>query len=177
MQYSNQKPRYCSLGGSLISAIISISCLIILIWLLWFRIPYTFGRQSPTSPPLARVRNGTYIGRHLDKFNQDVFLGMPYAQPPIGQNRFHPPRPIVNVWEHPRSAHEYGPHCIGYGVRRYITRYHLEPRANVILGSSRTVSTIGRLSHPECHSPGGIRTTPIASRGIHIRWGTPWGRI
>ncbi|KAF7624908.1 Alpha/Beta hydrolase protein [Aspergillus flavus] len=115
MQYSNQKPRYCSLGGSLISAIISISCLIILIWLLWFRIPYTFGRQSPTSPPLARVRNGTYIGRHLDKFNQDVFLGMPYAQPPIGQNRFHPPRPIVNVWEHPRSAHEYGPHCIGYG--------------------------------------------------------------
>jgi hypothetical protein len=33
-----------------------------------------------TSNPVVTVKNGSYIGIHNSAFNQDFFLGLPYAQ-------------------------------------------------------------------------------------------------
>lgn len=38
------------------------------------------------SPPTATITNGTIIGRALPEFNQDIFLGIPYADPPLRFN-------------------------------------------------------------------------------------------
>jgi carboxylesterase type B len=40
-----------------------------------------------------------------------TFLGIPYAQPPIGTLRFRKPRPFTFL-NHPFNASEYGPGCI-----------------------------------------------------------------
>lgn len=34
--------------------------------------------------PSVTVKNGTINGRYLAGFEQDLFLSMPYAQPPVG---------------------------------------------------------------------------------------------
>jgi hypothetical protein len=33
-----------------------------------------------TSTPVVAVKNGSYAGVHSSEYNQDFFLGMPYAQ-------------------------------------------------------------------------------------------------
>ena len=37
-----------------------------------------------------------------------AFLGVPYAAPPIGKNRFLPPRPYGRLWQGEREATEFG---------------------------------------------------------------------
>lgn len=61
-----------------------------------------------TKAPTVALRNGTYQGYHLPKQGQDVFLGMPYAQPPIGDLRFREPQPLNTTWAHVKPATEYG---------------------------------------------------------------------
>ncbi len=39
-----------------------------------------------------------------------VFLGIPYAEPPVGNLRFAPPRPVER-WTHVRPAYRFGPTC------------------------------------------------------------------
>ncbi|KAI0452495.1 putative carboxylesterase [Xylaria acuta] len=60
--------------------------------------------------------NGTYAGIHLDSLNQDVFLGMPYAIPPLGLLRFRHPHSLIDTWDGVRDAAAYGPQCPGYGA-------------------------------------------------------------
>lgn len=69
-----------------------------------------------SSPPTARTLNGTYAGRYLPKYDQDVFLGVPYAQPPLGDLRFANPRSLNTSFPGARNATEYAPECVGYGV-------------------------------------------------------------
>lgn len=38
------------------------------------------------SDPEVTIQNGTIIGRSLPSFKQDIFLGIPYSEPPV---RFH----------------------------------------------------------------------------------------
>lgn len=72
---------------------------------------------SPTqSAPTVAVRNGTYIGVHSTTYNQDFFLGMPYAQQPVGNLRFTVPQPLKESWSEARDAKEYSDICVGYGV-------------------------------------------------------------
>ncbi|KAL2837004.1 cholinesterase [Aspergillus pseudoustus] len=66
-------------------------------------------------PPSADLDNGTYIGLHNQEYNQDFFLGIPYAQPPVGSLRFAAPQPLRESFDEPRTATEYGWMCIGYG--------------------------------------------------------------
>ncbi|KAF2203131.1 alpha/beta-hydrolase [Delitschia confertaspora ATCC 74209] len=61
--------------------------------------------------PTVRVLNGTYEGLHLPSFNQDIFLGIPYAQDTSGPNRFRVPQSLNTTWEDVRSAREYGHAC------------------------------------------------------------------
>jgi carboxylesterase type B len=47
---------------------------------------------------------------------QDLFLGIPFAQPPVGDLRFGLPKPLNQIWETPFNASSYGPMCINYPV-------------------------------------------------------------
>lgn len=64
--------------------------------------------------PKAKVANGTYLGVHNEAYDQDFFLGVPFAQPPVGPLRFKAPESLTEAFGH-RSATEYGWMCIGYG--------------------------------------------------------------
>ncbi|KEZ42759.1 hypothetical protein SAPIO_CDS6046 [Scedosporium apiospermum] len=55
--------------------------------------------SSTTSSPRVRLRQGTYIGRHIPATRYqpkalEVFLGIPYAQSTAGANRFRPAQPL-----------------------------------------------------------------------------------
>lgn len=57
--------------------------------------------------PTVDVLNGTYAGYHLPATDQDVFLGMPYAQPPVDYLRFKGPQSLNSTWNGTRTATEY----------------------------------------------------------------------
>ena len=65
--------------------------------------------------PTVRLANGSYYGLHSKTYKQDMFLGMPFAQPPVGDLRLRRPRSLNSTWQGSRNATEYGYECIGYG--------------------------------------------------------------
>ncbi|KAM5350400.1 hypothetical protein ACJ41O_006905 [Fusarium nematophilum] len=65
--------------------------------------------------PAVTVKNGTYQGTHSAEYDQDFFLGVPYAQPPVGDLRFRNPRSFNKHWKGSRDASKYSPACVGYG--------------------------------------------------------------
>ncbi|KAH7304798.1 Alpha/Beta hydrolase protein [Stachybotrys elegans] len=71
--------------------------------------------REEAKTPVAHVANGTYLGLWNEKYDQDFFLGVPYAKPPVGDLRFAAPEPLDEAFEEPRPATEYGWMCIGYG--------------------------------------------------------------
>lgn len=76
---------------------------------------------SPAPPargPLVKVKNGTYMGVHSQSYNQDYFLGIPFAQAPVGPLRLNFPQPLNSSFTGVKDATKYGPICIGYGVRQ-----------------------------------------------------------
>jgi acetylcholinesterase len=75
---------------------------------------------TTTNAPTAQVKNGTYVGRYSVEYNQDFFLGMPYAQPPIGGLRFRQAQSLNDTWQGAREAWNYSPLCVGYGVSQSI---------------------------------------------------------
>lgn len=67
--------------------------------------------SSSSTRPTARTANGTYQGRHLPRFNQDLFLGIPFANAP----RLKTPTSLNITWSGNRDASVYGPTCYGFG--------------------------------------------------------------
>ncbi|KAK8115360.1 Carboxylesterase [Apiospora kogelbergensis] len=67
------------------------------------------------SAPTVHTLNGTYEGLHLPTWGQDAFLGMPFAQPPVGPLRWRWPQSINASFEGTRNATEYGHSCMQYG--------------------------------------------------------------
>lgn len=65
--------------------------------------------------PTVTLRNGSYFGIHLENYGQDIFLGIPYAQPPVGDLRLRIPASLNTSWTGVRNATEYSPACFGYG--------------------------------------------------------------
>lgn len=63
---------------------------------------------------LATTQNGTYEGRYLAEYDQELFLGIPYAQPPVGELRFRWPQSLNASFADVRAATEYGPSCMQY---------------------------------------------------------------
>ncbi|KAL7628237.1 hypothetical protein AAE478_002436 [Parahypoxylon ruwenzoriense] len=64
--------------------------------------------------PVVSVRNGSYEGLYLAGFDQDLFLGVPYAQDTGGANRFHVPQSLDEKWDGAREAKTYGHACPDY---------------------------------------------------------------
>ncbi|KAF2497874.1 alpha/beta-hydrolase [Lophium mytilinum] len=65
--------------------------------------------------PTVDVTNGTITGVYSKEWDQDFFLGIPYAQPPIGDLRFRVPHSLNTTWNGSELATQYAPACIGYG--------------------------------------------------------------
>jgi carboxylesterase type B len=76
-------------------------------------------RQDSTDP-VVQVVNGSYSGIYRPDYNQDYFLGIPYAQPPVEELRFSPPQPLNESWSEVRNATEYSPQCFGYGSDTWV---------------------------------------------------------
>lgn len=72
------------------------------------------GTKHEVTGPIVTTRNGTIIGKYVETYNQDLFLGVPFAQPPIGNLRFNAPQPVNETWTTPLNATAYGAHCINY---------------------------------------------------------------
>ena len=72
--------------------------------------------SSRSITPTARVTNGTINGRHLSSFNQDLFLGIPFANAPRLAN----PSPVNETWDSPFDASAYGATCYGFGSNQLL---------------------------------------------------------
>ncbi|CAI6091975.1 unnamed protein product [Clonostachys chloroleuca] len=70
--------------------------------------------ESAPGPPTASVQNGTLTGLHLSQLNQDLFLGVPFARPPVGDLRLRHPQSLNHSWEGDRDATRRGDSCVGY---------------------------------------------------------------
>lgn len=79
-----------------------------------------WARPAQGCKPTATVQGGSYSGTYNAAYNQDLFLGMPYAQPPTGDLRFRPPQPLKSTWTGVRNATEYSPQCFGYGSDTWV---------------------------------------------------------
>ncbi|KAI1186456.1 alpha/beta-hydrolase [Nemania serpens] len=91
--------------------------------------------SSPPKTPTAKTINGTYEGLHLPGWDQDAFLGIPYAQPPVGQLRYRRPLPINESFTGVRKATQYGHSCMQYGSNFTISEDCLT--INVVRPSTR----------------------------------------
>lgn len=81
--------------------------------------PEVYGKALPapqtasasSSAPTVTVANGTYQGLYSAQYDQDFFLGIPFAQPPVGQLRLNFPAPLNSSFKGIRKVIQYGPDC------------------------------------------------------------------
>ncbi|KAI1082040.1 carboxylesterase family protein [Whalleya microplaca] len=78
-------------------------------------VAYVSSLPTIQNSPVVHLKNGTYEGKHIASYNQDAFLSVPFAQPPVGDLRLRASQPLNTTWAGTRNATEYGPACIGYG--------------------------------------------------------------
>ncbi|KAI0444985.1 alpha/beta-hydrolase [Xylaria telfairii] len=71
-------------------------------------------RLDHSKAPTVKTVNGTYEGLYLPDWNQDAFLGIPYAQPPVGQLRYRRPLSVNESFSGIRNATQYGYSCMQY---------------------------------------------------------------
>ncbi|KAF2224644.1 cholinesterase [Elsinoe ampelina] len=72
-------------------------------------------RQAPSGAPVVTLQNGSYYGVEQTNYSQDLFLGIPFAEPPIDELRFANPQSLNQTWEGQWPATNYAFECIGYG--------------------------------------------------------------
>ena len=64
--------------------------------------------------PLVTTVNGTYKGVQLPSWNQDAFLGVPFAQPPIKDLRWRWPQSLNESFSEVRDATQQGYSCMQF---------------------------------------------------------------
>lgn len=67
--------------------------------------------SSAAGDPTITLLNGSYCGLYLPQFDQDLFLGIPYAQNAGGPNRFRIPQSLNTTWDGVRDAKQYSHAC------------------------------------------------------------------
>ncbi|KAH0167663.1 alpha/beta-hydrolase, partial [Aureobasidium melanogenum] len=75
----------------------------------------SLSRRAPANAPTVNLKNGSYYGVHNSQYNQDFFLGIPFAQPPLEQLRFANPETLNSSWAGALPATNYAFECVGYG--------------------------------------------------------------
>lgn len=89
-------------------------------------------------------------------YDQDFFLGMPFAQPPLGDLRLRQPQSLNSTWNGTRNATVYQPECIGYGSDQWVLGNHISEdclSVNVIRPAG--VDTTAKLPVAVFFNPGG----------------------
>uniref|UniRef100_A0A8C4MKW5 Carboxylic ester hydrolase n=1 Tax=Equus asinus asinus TaxID=83772 RepID=A0A8C4MKW5_EQUAS len=85
-----------------------------LMWKLQVRNFSSARKRRPSSQPVVDTAQGKVLGKHvsLEGFAQPVavFLGVPFAKPPLGSLRFAPPQP-ADPWPFVKNATSYPPMC------------------------------------------------------------------
>lgn len=71
----------------------------------------------------VHTTNGTLRGVHSSSYDQDFFLNVPYAAPPVGELRFNNPKPYGSSYTN-RDASAYGPACFGYNSQAAISQVY-----------------------------------------------------
>ncbi|KAL8280027.1 hypothetical protein RQP46_007608 [Phenoliferia psychrophenolica] len=66
---------------------------------------------ATSGSPTTTIKNGTYQGIYLEPFKQDAYLGMRFAQAPVGELRFRHPQSLNATWSGAANATEYGLGC------------------------------------------------------------------
>lgn len=68
---------------------------------------------SEATPTVTVPGLGNLTGKYSSWFSQDVamFLGIPFAKPPVGTLRWMPPQ-AYGAWSSPRDATQYGDSCV-----------------------------------------------------------------
>ncbi|HNW58664.1 MAG TPA: carboxylesterase family protein [bacterium] len=65
-------------------------------------------RAKKAAPPQVRIETGKIAGLADAKAGLHIFLGIPYAQPPVGPLRWKAPQPALK-WQGVRAAQKFGP--------------------------------------------------------------------
>ncbi|KAF4964894.1 hypothetical protein FSARC_7239 [Fusarium sarcochroum] len=73
------------------------------------------GILSTLERPIVKVQNGTVSGVFNRHYHQDLFLGIPYAAPPVGDLRLHKPTSPTS-WAGTKDARSYSAQCLGTSV-------------------------------------------------------------
>ena len=68
--------------------------------------------NSAPDEPVIRTASGMVRG--VKEGDVDIFRGIPYAAPPVGEFRWRPPQPVAS-WEGVRDAKQFGPSCAQAG--------------------------------------------------------------
>ncbi|CCH44433.1 Liver carboxylesterase [Wickerhamomyces ciferrii] len=81
-----------------------------------FIISLSYSIASPilkrdTETPHVKLSNGPISGKYLAEYNQDAYLGIPYAEPPLNNLRFKPPISLQKTWSEVHQFNEYGDAC------------------------------------------------------------------
>src|ERR1700761_5877092 len=68
------------------------------------------GDPGAGGAPIVRTDNGVVRGMAVAGSGVDAFLGLPYAAPPTGRLRWHPPQTPAD-WQGVRDATTFAPSC------------------------------------------------------------------
>lgn len=68
-------------------------------------------RANTPSETMVTIQNGTLEGIREPNSNIRSFKGVPFAAPPVGDLRWHPPTPVTN-WDGVRPAKAFGPRAM-----------------------------------------------------------------
>lgn len=74
-----------------------------------------YGRIARTS-----YKDAVYLGQIDDARNVVKYIGIPYAQPPVGKLRLQPPRPLVSTARTADASKDTSNKC--YGIENHLLR-------------------------------------------------------
>ena len=90
-------------------------CLLLIVAVLHDRARASTLKVRRDAAPTASVRNGTFTGCYNAEYDQDFFLGMPYAQPPVEGLRLSNPASLNTSWSGSANATTFSPACYNFG--------------------------------------------------------------
>lgn len=73
---------------------------------------------------LAELDYGSFEGAYSEKYNISYWQKIPFAAPPIGENRFRAPQPPLAITGGTYNSTQTFDYCVQRTVIEFTTRYH-----------------------------------------------------